>query len=72
MDMDNLMNSDRLDKTAIQIFKTNEAPTDFAYWQTRSFEERLAALESIRNDYIKWAYDIQPGFQRVYRIIKQT
>ncbi len=66
------MKSDRLDKTAIQIFKTHEAPTDFAYWQTQSFEERLTALESIRNDYIKWAYDIQPGFQRVYRIVKQA
>ena len=67
-----LMKSDRLDKTAIQIFKMGEAPTDFAYWQTRPYEERLAALESIRNDYIKWAYDIQPGFQRVYRIVKQA
>ena len=66
------MKLDKLDKTAIQIFKADEVPTDFAYWQTRSFEERLAALESIRNDYIKWAYDIQPGFQRVYRIIKQA
>jgi len=56
------MNSDRLDKRAIQIFKTDEVPTDFAYWQTRPYIERLAALESIRNDYIKWAYDIQPGF----------
>ena len=70
--MERLMKFDKLDKTAIQIFKTDEVPTDFAYWQTRSFEERLAALESIRNDYIKWAYDIQPGFQRVYRIIKQA
>ena len=70
--MERLMKSDRLDKTAVQIFKTDEAPTDFAYWQTRSFEERLAALESIRKDYIKWAYDVQPGFQRVYRIVKQA
>ena len=66
------MKSDRLDKTAVQVFKTDEVSTDFAYWQTRSFEERLAALESIRRDYIKWAYDIQPGFQRVYRIVKQA
>lgn len=66
------MKSDRLDKTAVQVFKMDEVSTDFAYWQTRSFEERLAALESIRSDYIKWAYDIQPGFQRVYRIVKQA
>jgi len=43
-----LMKSDRLDKTAIQIFKMGEASTDFAYWQTRSYEERLAALENLK------------------------
>ena len=66
------MKSDRLDKTAVQVFNSDNVPTDVAHWQTRSFEERLTALESIRNDYIKWAYDIQPGFQRVYRIVKQA
>jgi hypothetical protein len=63
---------DRMDKTAFKIVKLDEVRSDFAYWQTRPYEERLAALESIRNDYLKWAYDIQPGFQRVYRIVKQT
>ena len=67
-----MKNTDRVDKTTIRIFKSSEVPTDFVYWQTRPYIERLAALESIRNDYIKWAYDSQPGFQRVYRIIKQA
>lgn len=49
-----------------------EEPSGYAYWQTRPYIERLEALESIRNNYIKWAYDFQPGFQRVYRVIKQT
>jgi hypothetical protein len=66
------MKLDRLDKKAIQIFKTDEAPTDFAYWQTRTFEERLSALESIREEYIKSAYDIQPGVQKVFRIVKKA
>jgi hypothetical protein len=60
-----------MDKTAINIAKIDEVKSDFTYWQSRPYEERLAALESIRNDYIKWAYDIQPGFQRVYRIVEQ-
>lgn len=60
-----------MDKTAIKILKIDEVTSDFAFWQTRPYEERLAALESIRNDTIKWAYDIQPGFQRVYRIVEQ-
>ncbi len=63
---------DRVDKSTIRIYKTGEAPTDFAYWQSRSYIERLAALESIRNDYIKWAYDSKPRLQRIYRIIKQA
>jgi len=61
-----------MDKTAIKILKIDEVKSDFVFWQNRPYEERLAALESIRNDYIKWAYDIQPGFQRVYRVIKQA
>ena len=64
--------TDSVDKTTIRIYKMSETPTDFAYWQSRPYSERLAALESIRNDYIKWAYDSKPGFQRVYRIIKQA
>ena len=60
-----------MDKTVFKIFAFDEVKSDFAYWQSRPYEERLAALESIRNDYIKWAYDIQPGFQRVYRIVEQ-
>ena len=60
-----------MDKTVCKIVTFDEAKSDFAYWQTRPYEERLAALESIRNDYIKWAYDFQPGLQRVYRIIEQ-
>jgi len=64
--------TDNLDKTKIRIYKVGQAPTDFAYWQSRPYIERLAALESIRNDYIKWAYDSKPGFQRVHRIIKQA
>jgi hypothetical protein len=60
-----------MDKTAFKIITLDEAKSDFAYWQTRPFEERLATLESIRNNYIKWVYDIRPGFQGVCRIVKQ-
>jgi hypothetical protein len=61
-----------MDKTVCKIVTFDEAQSDFSYWQSRPYEERLAALESIRNDYIKWAYDIRPGFQKVYRIVKQA
>ncbi len=43
--------------------------SDLAYWQTRSFEERLAALEEMRQEYNNWKYtDAEQRFQRVYRV----
>lgn len=62
--------SSKIDRTAVKKVKFDEVENDFAYWQTRSYEDRLLTLESIRKEYIDWAYDTQPGFQRIYSIIK--
>jgi hypothetical protein len=45
--------------------------SDFAYWQTQPYAARLAALEQMREEYHRWRYDAEPGFQRVYRIVKR-
>jgi len=42
--------------------------SDFAYWQTQSYQSRLAALEEIRREFHSWKYNAQPRFQRVYSI----
>lgn len=60
----------RLDKNAMKIVKIGEKPNDFEYWQSVPYEKRLEALEAIRTEYIRWKYDSQQGFQRVYRIVK--
>lgn len=55
------------------ITKTNLAnqKSDFAYWQTKSYAERLQALEEIRQEYNNWKYtDAEQRFQRVYRVTK--
>jgi hypothetical protein len=45
--------------------------TDFVYWQSRPETERLAAIETLRQQYIKYKFgNVQPRFQRIYRIIK--
>jgi hypothetical protein len=44
---------------------------DVNYWLTQPYEERLEALEQLRQEYIGWKYGAQPGFQRVLSIIKQ-
>ncbi len=48
-----------------------EKKNDSAYWRGLSCQERIDALEQIREEYHKWKADAQPGFQRVYRIIKR-
>jgi hypothetical protein len=47
--------------------KHNEA----AYWRNQTYAARLTALEQIRQEYQRWKYHAQPGFQRVYTIIKR-
>ena len=48
-----------------------EQKSDFTYWQTKSYAERLASLEEIRREYNNWKYtDAEQRFQRIYRIVK--
>ena len=61
-------------RTIAKVYKKvkfNKQGTDYAYWQTQSPEKRLLALEQIRQEYNLWKYDTQPGFQRVFSIIKR-
>jgi hypothetical protein len=41
------------------------------YWRNQPYQARLAALEQIRQEYHHWKNDAQPGFQRVFTIIKR-
>lgn len=51
--------------------KIGEEKSVFFYWQTKSYAERLAALEEIRREYNNWKYtDAEQRFQRVYRVVK--
>ena len=56
----------------VNKYKIDEQPSDFSYWQAKSYEERLEALEQIRKEYNSWRYNAEQGFQRVYRIVKRT
>lgn len=52
-------------------YRLGEQPNAAAYWRTQSYQARLEALEQIRQEYIRWKYDADPGFQRVCNIIKR-
>lgn len=63
----------RTNKIAKVIQKTtiNKKASDVTYWRTKTYAERLAALEDIRREYNSWKYsDAEQRFQRVYRIIE--
>lgn len=56
----------------VKKYKLDEQPDDLAFWRSKSYEERLEALEKIREEYNSWRYNAEQGFQRVYRIVKQA
>lgn len=62
----------RVDRTAVRRHRLDEAPSDFAYWQSRPYTERLRALEEIRREYHGWDDDSQPRLQRVVRVSQRS
>ena len=48
-----------------------EGNADLRYWLSRPVEERLAALEQLRQQYIREHFDAEPGLQRVYRVTQR-
>jgi hypothetical protein len=49
-----------------------EKSSAIRYWLSRTVDERIGAIEMLRQQYFKFKYnDVQPRLQRVCRIIKQ-
>jgi len=61
-----------MDRSAVWKGRIEETPSDLEYWQQQPYELRLAALESIRQEYHGWHDDAQPRLQRVCQITEQT
>ena len=41
----------------VHKYKLGEEPSDLEYWLTKTHQERLSALEVMRNNYISLAYN---------------
>ena len=54
----------------VRKVRFGDEKSDAAYWRTVSFQKRIDALEQIREEYHRWKNNAQPGFQRVYSIVK--
>ncbi len=55
----------------VKIVGLHETQSDLTYWLSKSPQERLAAIEILRQQYVKLKH-IQPRLQRVCRVIKST
>lgn len=57
----------------VHKYNLGEEPSDLQYWLTKTPQERLSALESLRDLYIKLTNNgIKPRLQRVYTVIKRS
>ena len=60
-----------VNRNAINKVKLTDEKNDRSYWMNQSVEERLSALESMRQEYNNWKFHDQQRFQRIYSVIKQ-
>ena len=57
----------------VHKYKLGEEPNDLEFWLTKTPQERLSALESLRDLYIKLTNNgIKPRLQRVYTVAKRS
>ena len=55
----------------LKIVQLKDKSTDLIYWRSKSEIERLEAVEILRQQYINFKKNVQPGLQRVCSIINQ-
>ena len=65
------MSADTTIAKVVTKVSLRDCHTDFAYWQTQSYQARLTALEQIRREYHGWEKGAQPKVEGVYRIVKR-
>ena len=58
-------------RKVVRKYKLGNEPSDFEYWQSRPYGERIKALEDIRSEYNRWKYHAEQGIRKVYKIVKQ-
>ena len=69
--MTDRISSTRIIAPVVKILHFSDTKNDAAFWRTLPYQERIEALEQIREEYHRWRVDAQPGLQRVYSIVKR-
>jgi hypothetical protein len=55
----------------LNVANKNKTQTDYAYWQKKTIQERIDAIELLRSQFIQLQKDVYQGVQRVYTIVKR-
>ena len=55
----------------ISVIKKSDDRNDFKFWQSKSYQERIDAIETLRSQYFQMKKNVQQGVQRVYTVVKQ-
>jgi hypothetical protein len=64
------MSDGSIEKVVTKVHLKDQ-PSDAEFWRTKSYAERIGAVEEIRLEYNRWKYpDAEQRLQRVYRIVK--
>jgi len=61
----------RMIKKVVRITTNKQQPSDYQYWITRPYKERIDAIEMLRQAYMDSRKDIPARLQRVCRITRQ-
>lgn len=56
----------------VRIINMKDDKGDRAYWMSRTPEERIDAIEILREQYMRFKGDVQHRLQRVCRVVEQT
>ena len=55
----------------ISVIKKSDERNDFKFWQSKSYQERINAIETLRLQYTQMKKNVQQGLQRVYTVVNQ-
>lgn len=61
-----------MEKILRKLSFTEAEKEDIAYWKSKTSEEKLDALQQLRDMYYELNNESRKGFQRIYRVIKQA
>jgi len=56
----------------VKIVSIKDKQSDYDFWQSKDFKDRLEAIEMLRSQYIKFNSNVQPRLQRFCRVINQA